>query len=360
MNLATSTADHACQCQSLVRTLVLLADAGHHAELVDAAARFGWEPIEALQAFRVDVGPGQTFASLEALADFLRGLLPASFATLRIAWINRAQPISRQLTVLAGAQPIGEVAPQQPSRLTEIIEQRAIETWFQPIFRLEDVSIWGYECLMRGRDADGSLLAPLRIIDWARRENLTFALDRVCRERHIENAARAGIPEHCHLLINFLPTVIYQPEVCLRTTMLAMERFGIAPSRIIFEVVESELVNDRDKLRSIMDFYRRSGMQVALDDLGAGYAGLNMMADLAPDLIKLDRGLISRACQSSMHRSICRAVADLGRNERKLVLAEGVETVEELDLMRELGVDLVQGYLLGKPAPQPALHPLPY
>lgn len=181
-------------------------------------------------------------------------------------------------------------------------------------------------------------------------------LDRVCRKTHLRNAAIHLAGQDVHLLINFLPTAIYNPEFCLTTTVAAARAGGLAPERIIFEVVETEKVTDLDHLRSILDYYRKKGFRVALDDLGSGYSGLAMLGDLDPDLIKIDRHLISRAVGSPMHRSICASLTQLGKDHGKLVLAEGIETIEEKELMESMGVDLFQGYFFGRPAPLPIVN----
>ncbi|MDB5324720.1 MAG: yjcC 1, partial [Phycisphaerales bacterium] len=160
------------------------------------------------------------------------------------------------------------------------------------------------------------------------------------------------------LLINFMPTAIYKPEFCLQTTMAAAKQADIDPSRIIFEVVEQYEVPDRDHLANILNYYRDHGYRVALDDLGSGYAGLSLLADLDPDLIKIDRELVSRSVKSPTHRAIVDALVRIGRDTDKTVLAEGVETADEMRLMTHLGVDLLQGFYLGKPAAVPATEPL--
>lgn len=198
------------------------------------------------------------------------------------------------------------------------------------------------------------MISPAQLIDWAQRENLLFMFDRICREKHIENAATVPNAANLDFLINFLPTVIYEPSVCLSTTFAAARRSGLPPEQIIFEVVETENISDREKLRSILDEYRAAGFRVALDDLGSGHAGLTLLADLSPDLIKIDRDLISRSVDSAPHPSICKSVIDIARESNKLVIAEGVETAEEYALFRELNVDLFQGYLFGRPSEKAA------
>jgi EAL domain-containing protein (putative c-di-GMP-specific phosphodiesterase class I) len=244
------------------------------------------------------------------------------------------------------------------SPLMSMLRERRIETWFQPIFTAQTLDLWGYECLMRGRDLEGKLVSPGAIIGWAKQEQLVFMLDRVCRETHLLTAGRMNLPTHAKLLINFMPTSIYQPEYCLQTTMAAAKKGNLDPSRIIFEVVESEEVADHSHLTKILDYYRANGYGVALDDLGSGYAGLSLLADLNPDLIKIDRELISKSTTSKIHRSICESLVRIGKETGKLVLAEGVEKVEEMELMRAAGVDLFQGFLFGKPNAVPATMPL--
>ena len=211
---------------------------------------------------------------------------------------------------------------------------------------------------MRGRALDGSLVSPATLLDWAHQEHLTFMLDRVVRELHLRAAGRLHVPDHCQFLVNFLPTAIYRPDFCLATTVRAARESGIAPERIIFEVVETEKMADHDHLRRILAHYREKGFRVALDDVGSGYSGLSLLGDLDPDMIKIDRELVRKAAESATHRGICASLVGLGRDHGHLVLAEGVETEAEWRVMEELGVDLFQGFLFGRPSPIPALTAL--
>lgn len=344
-----------CRCQTTRRLLAL-----HHPgpledalELWAAAVRFGWRhEEEGVHTFSVELGPGRRFCSIAEVADFIRGLIPDAFAEVRAQWVD--EPPSRLDSLhWDGAAPLYAMAPLPSSPLLWILQNRGIETWFQPIRRVRDGKLWGYECLMRAHDAAGRPHGPEELIGWARQEHLLFALDRLARELHVEHAAASGAPPGTHFFINFLPTVIYDPEVCLRSTVAAASRAGLAPSQIVFEVVETEKIPDRDHLRHILDYYRKRGFRVALDDLGAGSADLVLLGDLAPDLIKIERELIVKATTSSIHRAICHSIAAIGREDHRLVLAEGVETEQQWRFARELEVDLVQGYLFGKPQPLP-------
>lgn len=345
---------HECQCQSADRLLGLVFGrlAETHevvGEIVDRFA-FDWNHELTTAVFRV--GPGERFAGVGAVADLLYTVLGADTAReVRAAWLG-PEALEQQASQLLRAEPIDKVAPEGDSPLAGILERRELETWFQPVLD-RDGAIWGYECLMRARDESGESISPAKIFEWAGRENLLFMLDRVARETHIASANAAGVPAHVRFLINFQPTVIYEPSFCLRTTFKALQETGMEPSRFIFEVVETEKVDEHEHLRSILDYYREAGFGVALDDVASGYSGLSLMADLKPDLIKIDRGLVARAPESEGHADICASLAQLARRNGKQVLAEGIETEEQYQLMRDLGVDLFQGFLLGRPSPGP-------
>lgn len=340
---------HECKCANGKRRLRLrLPDHQSIPQLLESAAeKLGWSFDAESNSFSLCVGGDSRFRTPAELAVYMREVVPDIFPLLGMEWGDAsegAEALERRLADI-GNNP-----------LYDLLEQRQLETWFQPVFTA-DLQLWGYECLVRAHDANGDLITPDRLIQWARDDDLLFYFDRVCRETHVRNAARAQVPENARFLLNFLPTTIYEPAVCLRTTFKAINDVGLDHKRIVFEVVETERVEDTDKLRQILDFYRASGFQVALDDLGAGHSGLLMLADLDPDLIKLDRELISRVHDSKIHRSVCGSVIELGKEEGKLVLAEGVETTEQFEALRDMGADLFQGYYLGRPQPEPATVP---
>lgn len=348
-----------CECRTDVRSLVVLAPGlDRFPELTGFGEARDWTVHPAMGAVRVEVGVGSRWSGIADVAAFLRTELDsARYGELRAAWARRGVALEEQLVTLLHADRLADMVQVDSSPLAAILDQDRLETWFQPIFRAQSMDLWGYECLMRGRDEEGALVSPATLLDWARQERLTFMLDRHVRELHLRNAGQAGLPADCHVLINFLPTAIYRPEFCLRTTVRAAAQAGLKPGNIIFEVVETEQV-DREHLRSLLAYYRDTGFGVALDDVGAGYSGLAMMADLRPDLIKIDREMVSRAPESAFHRDVCASLAKLGRDNGQLVLAEGVETEDEWRVMTELGADLLQGFLFGRPHREPAGRPL--
>ncbi|NCN04328.1 MAG: EAL domain-containing protein [Spirochaetales bacterium] len=238
--------------------------------------------------------------------------------------------------------------------LLSIVEKKSITAQFQPIIRLDDWSIYGYECLMRGIADDGRVIPPGTLFEQAVELDLTFNLDRVTRETIIRLAANNNTPGY--LFINFLPNSIYDPETCLRTTMRVVDEMGIDHSRLVFEVVESQSFQDPERLIAILDYYRSKGVRTALDDVGSGYSSLNILAQLRPDIMKIDRELVQNIHSDPFKQSIFRALSSIANDLSIMLLAEGVETRAELDWVRENGVHLVQGYYFSKPMDLPSFE----
>jgi len=347
-----------CDCTTGTRTLVVLSQnlSQSFPELMTFARHMDWRFHPELEALELTIGTKEPpTSSLAELINFFRGILDQSrLHALRGSWIKTGQAIQDQLTTLIYAGSLIEMAPHDSSRLLDILYRKRIETWFQPIYRIERWHLWGYECLLRGRSEEDEIISPLELIQWAKQENLIFMLDRMCRETHLLNAgARLPHLETTQVLINFMPTSIYRPEFCLRSTCAAAERAGLRPGQVIFEVIETEAISDLDHLKLILSSYRQLGFQVALDDVGSAFSGLNVLGGLDPDLIKIDRQLIEKARNSDLHQKICSALVDIGRSRGKQVLAEGIEIQEDHDFALSMGVDLVQGYFYGKPSLDP-------
>jgi len=349
-----------CECKSGKRALIVFApelfDRYPELERIESS---DVEPVPELGAVRVSIGCDSRWRSAAEWVNFLRTVLDHErMNALRGAWVPMHAKAGECTRELMHAGPLVAMGAAEGGALLRMLEERRIETHFQPIFHTQTMDVWGYECLMRGRDGDGHMISPGKLIQWAEQERLTFMLDRVCREVHLENAARAGLANRdVHVLINFMPTAIYEPTFCLRTTEAVAAKHEFKRERIIFEVVETEEVADREHLVNILAHYRRNGFKVALDDVGTGHSGLMMLADLNPDLVKLDRALVQSAEKSKVRRNICASLVDLAREQGKLILAEGIETEAQQRIMADLGIDLLQGFRFAKPAPTPSTRP---
>jgi EAL domain-containing protein (putative c-di-GMP-specific phosphodiesterase class I) len=152
------------------------------------------------------------------------------------------------------------------------------------------------------------------------------------------------------LSINFMPNAVYRPELCIRTTLDAAEAYGFPIEQIMFEITEGEKVDDLVHLRGIVEHYRQRGFKTAIDDFGAGYAGLNLLAEIRTDLLKLDMALIRDIDRDPVRQSIIRGILQVCRDLSTTVIAEGVETRAELAVLRSFGIELFQGFLFARPA----------
>ncbi len=213
---------------------------------------------------------------------------------------------------------------------------------FQPVCDLQNRKVFAHEALVRGPQGEsaGSLLQQVDA------DNL-YAFDQACRIKAVEWGARLNLPGL--LSINFMPNAVYQPETCIRATLEAAARFGFPLERIIFEVTEQEQVLDIEHLLRILYAYRKQGFKTAIDDFGSGYAGLNLLSDFQPDLLKLDMELIRGIDQDSVRQVLVDGTVQMCRRLGVEVIAEGVETREELAVLKGMGIQLFQGYLLARP-----------
>ncbi len=232
--------------------------------------------------------------------------------------------------------------------LTDILTHNRLVSHFHPIWDLSQQTLFGYECLIHGQDEHGALIPPSRLFGAAQENRLLFNLDRQARQSALKTAA--GFPSQTKLFINFVPTAIYDPVFCLESTVGLARQLGITPERVVFEVIETEEVDDWNHLEKILTFYRKNGFQIALDDVGSGYSSLNRLVQIRPDIIKIDLEIIRHIERDPVKQSVFRALATIAHENGIQLLAEGVETPEELAFVTQEGAALAQGYLWGPPS----------
>ncbi|GJD50329.1 Blue light- and temperature-regulated antirepressor BluF [Methylobacterium crusticola] len=227
---------------------------------------------------------------------------------------------------------------------------------FHPIVDLERGRIWGYEALVRGTEGQGAGTILSQVTEANR-----YKFDQACRTKAIELAGTLFLDPNTKLSINFMPNAVYEPAACIRATLEAARRVGFAHRQIMFEFTENERMVDVAHVQRIIADYRKRGFVTAIDDFGAGYAGLNLLASFQPDLIKLDMDLIRGIASSPARQTIVAGVVGMARALGVAVIAEGIETEEELSVLRAAGITLFQGYLFARPAlaSLPAVAALP-
>lgn len=213
---------------------------------------------------------------------------------------------------------------------------------FQPIVDLASAQVIAYEALVRGPH-DESAHHILSQVTPA----LIYRFDQACRVRAIELASRLGM--RVPLSINFLPNAVYEPEACIQATLEISRQVGWPSQHLIFEITESEKVVDKQHLKGIIEAYRGMGFTTALDDFGNGFANLDLLVDLRPDRLKIDRTLIIDCDSHPRRQAILEAVVGLGKALGIDLVAEGVETDAEALWLGRLGITKQQGYAYARP-----------
>ena len=214
---------------------------------------------------------------------------------------------------------------------------------YQPIVDVQQKTVFAHEALVRGPQGEGAASVLSKVNDQNR-----YRFDQACRVKAIKGAAELGIQER--VSINFLPNAVYRPEICIRTTLAAAQTHGFPVDRIIFEVTEGERIEDGPWFAEILREYKRCGFMTAIDDFGAGCAGLKLLSDFQPDLIKIDMDLVRGIDGDRTRQAIVRSLMALCLELRIQVIAEGIETGGERDCLCDLGVRWMQGYLFARPA----------
>jgi EAL domain-containing protein (putative c-di-GMP-specific phosphodiesterase class I) len=218
----------------------------------------------------------------------------------------------------------------------------ALRFAFQPIVDIGTCKTVAYEALVRGPNGEGAAEVLRRVT----RDNL-YLFDQTCRVEAVRGAARLGMRER--LSINFLPNAVYNPSTCIRTTLAAAREAGFPVAQIIFEMTEGERAQDRPHLVRIIRAYQKLGFGTAIDDFGAGYAGLGLLSGYQPDILKLDMELVRGIDASAPRQAILKGVLAMCAAMDIEVLAEGIETAAERDYLADAGIRLMQGYLFSRP-----------
>ncbi len=230
--------------------------------------------------------------------------------------------------------------------IVQVIQTGELIGHIQPIFDIKNNQLFAFESLLRTHGMNP--IPPGQLFQVAENTGLLSLLDQRGREVAIQTR-RKYIKKGVKSFINFLPSTIYNPEYCLQHTFHLVNRYGIDPTDLVFEVVETEKIEDVEHLQKVFVTYKKQGMKVALDDVGSGFSTIDMLELLHPDYVKIDRSYIDHCDQDRQKQKFLREVQLVAQDLNIQVLAEGIERMEELELCRDLGMNLAQGYFLGKP-----------
>ncbi|MED7670734.1 GGDEF domain-containing protein [Pseudomonas moraviensis subsp. stanleyae] len=240
---------------------------------------------------------------------------------------------------------------EQLSALSSILTQSGLHSLFQPIICLSERRILGYEALTRG-PSNSPLHSPIALFAVARQAGRLSELEIACRQSACRRFNEQQLPGK--LFLNVSPESLLEAAHQPGRTLQLLQDLGIAPSQVVIELTEQTPIDDFQLLQTALHHYRAMGFSIALDDLGAGYSSLRLWSELRPDYVKIDRHFIDGIHQDALKREFVGSILQIAKASRALVIAEGIELPEELAVLTEMGVDLVQGYLLGRPQEHPS------
>ncbi|MCF4997664.1 EAL domain-containing protein [Pseudomonas syringae] len=239
---------------------------------------------------------------------------------------------------------------EQLSALSSILTQSGLHSLFQPIICLSERRVLGYEALTRG-PSNSPLHSPVALFAIARQAGRLSELEIACRQSACRRFNEQQLPGK--LFLNVSPESLLEAAHQPGRTLQLLQDFGIPPSQVVIELTEQTPIDDVQLLQTALHHYRAMGFSIALDDLGAGYSSLRLWSELRPDYVKIDRHFIDGIHQDALKREFVGSILQIAKASRAQVIAEGIELPEELAVLTEMGIDLVQGYLLGRPHESP-------
>jgi EAL domain-containing protein (putative c-di-GMP-specific phosphodiesterase class I) len=237
---------------------------------------------------------------------------------------------------------------QMRCRLQDVLLGQQIHTVFQPVVDLQNGGLLGFEALSRG-PAGTAQQDPINLFEAAAATDLVFELDRHCRRRALKTAR--DLPAPHRLFLNVVPASMYDPDFQGASLIHLLEGLGLAPERIVFEVSEQYAIENYTLFVEALQNFTQMGFSIAVDDIGAGYSGLEKIAHLNPRYLKFDMQLVRDIDQSHVKHEMARALKTFAGKMDSKIIAEGVEREGERQALIDLGIDYGQGYLLGRPAP---------
>jgi len=239
---------------------------------------------------------------------------------------------------------------QMRERLQDVIIRERVVTAYQPIVLIKNRTILGYEALSRGARGTGLETAD-DLFGAATDHQLLVELDRLCRRRALLSSAR--VPSSARIFVNTLPGTIRDPQFRGKPLIDFLDKTQVSPDRIVIEITEKLIIENYSLFREAMAYFTDLGMSFAVDDVGAGYSGLESIARLKPHFLKIDTNLVRDVHESLVNREMVKAILSLGSGIGATVIAEGIQDADEASALLAMGVDYGQGYYLARPEAGP-------
>lgn len=236
--------------------------------------------------------------------------------------------------------------------LRQLLDSKELEAWFQQILDLQSGNIVGYEGLIRG-PADGPHHSPARLFGEAERLGLADEVEAAARLSVIRGFAELELPGR--LFLNVSPTNLTQPDLHNGKMEELVRGVGLSPEQVVIELTENKPFFDVDGIMTALRHFRDAGFGIAIDDLGAGFSSLRLWSELLPEIVKIDMHFVQGVYRDSVKYNFLRAVQDIATRCGTQIVAEGIETEDDLLAVRKLGIRYGQGYLIARPAKTPVL-----
>jgi EAL domain-containing protein (putative c-di-GMP-specific phosphodiesterase class I) len=230
----------------------------------------------------------------------------------------------------------------------ELVLEGSVTSVDEPIVEVSSRTVFGYEALARGPEGS-ELHSAAALFSAAAEQDLVFQLDCLCRQSGLAGAR--DLPRGTRLFLNVRPTTIHDPNFRAEALCRTLEAWQLHPSDVVFEISEQESIGNFHIFREVRDYYRKLGFQIALDDTGVGYSSLEAVMELSPDFIKVDRAFVHGIDEDPARQELLRALCAVADRINAHLIAEGLDTLEELETLSELGIPYGQGWLFGKPTP---------
>ena len=270
------------------------------------------------------------------------------------AAMSRAKREGRDLVCEFSTQQMQELEDRLVlgARLREAVSRNELQLHYQPQLDAASRRITGFEALLRWNSPDFGPVPPGRFIPIAEALGLMpelglWVLDEACRQlRAWRDQGREGFT----VAINFSAHQLQRPDI-VRRVREALDRHGVPGSMLEIELTESSLMENVDRVKGRLAEIKALGVSLSLDDFGTGYSSLAYLKQFSLDKLKIDRSFVTDLPGDAADAAIARTIVAVGHELRMVVAAEGVETQEQADFLREMGCDELQGYHFGRPAP---------
>ena len=251
------------------------------------------------------------------------------------------------------SEPTKNYPSELHKQLNAVIDNSDIKIVFQPIVSLRDGSVLGYEALSRG-PLDTALQNPDALFGVAMECGKLWDLELLCRTKALESACLYG--GDIKLFLNVNPYVIHDEKFKSGFTKEYLKNFDFNPENIFFEITEKSALEDSDGFKKTIEHYKRQNYKIAIDDAGAGYSGLNMITDVHPHYIKLDMNLIRDIDKDGYKRVLVKSLYEFCRYANVSLIAEGIETENEMEALIDIGVHYGQGFFIQRPDQQDKVY----